>query len=1674
MQASSCAEALVAISQIQQLKMVDYKMIKKSLAQLSDVAPFVDNEDQSLSITALSLTNGSGTLKSVGAAVHGTVALNRGKVVFKPDPDFSGIATFQYTLVDSKGVATVHTATIDVAPVADTPFLSVSPANGVGAVTKQGSEFLVNTTTRGGQFLSSVASYPDGSYVMAWADTSGSGGDFSNAQIRAQRFNADGSRAGAEFRVNTTIDGDQNKPLVSVLANGNFVIAWQDASGEGGDASGLSVKAQMYHADGTKVGGEFLVNTTTQGDQNAASIAALANGGFVVSWVDTSGLGGDGSGSSIKAQMFDATGHKVGLEFLVNTTTLNDQDIVSVSALKSGGFVAIWQDNSFLPDDATRSGSILAQMFDANGNKVGGEILVDTKGRNFANDGGTVIGLSNGGFAVSWEASSNVGPDTIDSSIQMQIFDASGKKVGTEFQVNTSDIEYQRDPVMAELSNGDIVVVWKDESEENGDNNDYSVKAQVLDANGNRIGGEFLVNTTTLGPQQYPAVAALANGAFIVTWTDDSGLGGDSDGGVKAQIFSLGNAAENTPVKLNLAANVTDRDGSETLAVSVSNIPVGATLTDGVNSFTATAGQTSVDISSWSFGNLTVTPPLNFTGDFKLTVSATATDHATLTTGLATNSKTVSQTIDFLVAPLKGVISDETLSGGTVAENSTNGTVVGIVQGIDSLPGAILTYTLVDNANGRFAINANTGVITVADGSQLDFEAATSHGIKVQVKDQTGLSFVKTFNIAVTNVNEAPTDETLTGGSVVGNAADGTVVGTVHGIDPDAGSVLAYSLIDNAGGAFAIDAKTGIITVADGTKLDFTTATSHAIDVRVTDQGGLSFDKVFNITVTDPTKQLIAASEHATGSEDKSVVISAASLIADSSHPVDAVVSLTSVGNASHGTVSLVNGNVTFVPDANFSGIARFDYTLSDASGHSSTATVTVDVAPVADAPNLSVSTAGGSGGVTRIGGETQVNTTEAGGQFLSAIASYANGNYVVVWADTSYSGLGSAPRSDFAQIRGQFYDKSGNKIGGEFQVSTDNTVGQNNPKVSVLSNGDFAVVWQTEGASSVVGDDASGTGIKGQVFSADGIHTPKMVGSEFQVNSTTAGDQLTTSVTGLGNGRFVVTWQDNGADGTEGGDIKMRIFQDNGTGTPVPVANDFTANTVTLGAQQLPSVAALHGVNDGNYVAVWNDYGIDGQHSTRGDGSFSGTVIARLFDKDGHALSPELVVNAKDVDKFNDVAQVVGLRNGGFVVTWEAGEHVDPSTEIGPDTEDSSIHLRRFNADGSPAGGEIQVNTTGDEYQRAPRIVELTNGDLVVVWKDESQTNPDPTDYAVRAQVLDANGNKLGSEFVVNTITQGAEQMPDIAALPDGGFVVTWTDDSGLGHDTQDDAVKSQIFTVGSVAQNTAAKLNLAASLTDTDGSETLIVSVSNIPVGATLTDGVNTFTATTGHTTVDISRWSFGSLTVTPPPNFSGDFQLTVNATATDHATLTTGAVTDSKAVSQTIDIVVSPQLLQTQALVSSNTTGGTGNDVLFGGSGNDVLTGGGGNDTYQFGRGGGQDRIVNGTAMSTAASGELDLGSGIATNQLWFQRNGNDLAIEVMGSQDKITVAGWFNGAGSQLAEIKTADGMKIDAGLSQLIQAMASYSNTHAGFDPTAVAQAPTDSGLQNAITTNWHA
>lgn len=163
----------------------------------------------------------------------------------------------------------------------------------------------------------------------------------------------------------------------------------------------------------------------------------------------------------------------------------------------------------------------------------------------------------------------------------------------------------------------------------------------------------------------------------------------------------------------------------------------------------------------------------------------------------------------------------------------------------------------------------------------------------------------------------------------------------------------------------------------------------------------------------------------------------------------------------------------------------------------------------------------------------------------------------------------------------------------------------------------------------------------------------------------------------------------------------------------------------------------------------------------------------------------------------------------------------------------------------------------------------------------------------------------------------------------------------------------------------------------------------------------------------------------------------------------------------------------------------TGSTGNDTLAGGAGNDLLIGSGGTDTYLFGSGDGQDTIDNGTGLqggggidTSLQAGALDFGTGIATNQLWFAQSGNDLKIDRMGSTDSVTIAGWYADQGSKftfalLETIKTSDGQMLDAGLNNLVQAMATFQANNPGFDPTATAQAPSDPTLQAAIAANWH-
>lgn len=147
----------------------------------------------------------------------------------------------------------------------------------------------------------------------------------------------------------------------------------------------------------------------------------------------------------------------------------------------------------------------------------------------------------------------------------------------------------------------------------------------------------------------------------------------------------------------------------------------------------------------------------------------------------------------------------------------------------------------------------------------------------------------------------------------------------------------------------------------------------------------------------------------------------------------------------------------------------------------------------------------------------------------------------------------------------------------------------------------------------------------------------------------------------------------------------------------------------------------------------------------------------------------------------------------------------------------------------------------------------------------------------------------------------------------------------------------------------------------------------------------------------------------------------------------------------------------------------------DTLIAGTGVNMLSNTFEQCTYQVGLGAGDTTIVNGLYADGPAN-ELDFGAGITDDRLWLTQSGNDLRIDIMGTQQDVTVANWFGDPTdqSQLQTI-TAGGNTLDNGrVLQLVQAMATFSAGDPGFDPTGTAQAPADPAVQTAIAASWHA
>jgi serralysin len=292
--------------------------------------------------------------------------------------------------------------------------------------TAWGSAFPVNSTLKSSQYEPEIHAFKDGSFVTVWADDSRTGADTDQSAIRGQLFNADGSRKGGEFLINTTTSSYQYSPDVVVLNDGRFVVAWKGPS---------YVWARAYDANGTAIGNDFKAISASSKN---FGITALTNGGFAVS---------NGNLHEIRVQSFDANLQTSGAEATI-VTRGGDTEIVGL------------QDRYM--------------VIDRTNEKIFGTI------RN--NDGSAPTGAAT--FDISTTGGDNYAPTA------------------------------------TKLADGRVIVVWTSGPASTSDPNLCQIKGQILNANGTKSGGELLLSAPGLAGSLGASVTALADGGFAMGYLD--------------------------------------------------------------------------------------------------------------------------------------------------------------------------------------------------------------------------------------------------------------------------------------------------------------------------------------------------------------------------------------------------------------------------------------------------------------------------------------------------------------------------------------------------------------------------------------------------------------------------------------------------------------------------------------------------------------------------------------------------------------------------------------------------------------------------------------------------------------------------------------------------------------------------------------------------------------------------------------------------------------------------------------------------------------------------------------------------------------------------------------------------------------------------------------------------
>ena len=493
---------------------------------------------------------------------------------------------------------------------------------------------------------------------------------------------------------------------------------------------------------------------------------------------------------------------------------------------------------------------VTAHSTDVNGGAVTYSLTGDTSGGGFKIDANTGVITVNDANKIDFESSA----PTHTYTVTVQASDGTLNSTTQTFTINVADVplpapidvDASPNTVAEGASAGTHVGVTASANDPNGPTTHYSLI-------GDTSGGGFTIDpntgvVTVADPTKLDFESTAPGHTYSITVQANDGVATTS------QSFTIGvsDVAPSAPVDNDASTNsvVEGAAAGTTVGVTAHSTDVnGGAVTYSLVGDTSGGGFT-VNATT---GVVTVADPTKI--DFESAPGHAYTETVQASDGTLTSSQTF--TIGVTDAPPSTPV-DSDASPDAVVEGAAAGTTVGITAHSTDVNGPAVTYSLTgDTSGGGFTINASTGVVTVADPTKIDFEssgAGHSYTIITQASDGTDVSS-QTFTIGVTDAPPSvPVDSDATANSVVEGAAAGTTVGvTAHATDVN-GPAVTYSLSgDTSGGGFTINATTGVITVADPTKIDFeSSGAAHNYTVTATASDGTdASSQIFTIGVTD-------------------------------------------------------------------------------------------------------------------------------------------------------------------------------------------------------------------------------------------------------------------------------------------------------------------------------------------------------------------------------------------------------------------------------------------------------------------------------------------------------------------------------------------------------------------------------------------------------------------------------------------------------------------------------------------------------------------------------------------------------------------------------------------------------------------------------------------------------